>query len=43
MRIPFLSRLMEIKEFQVCVEVQKLKYLKQILKELKGGLNNGKS
>jgi len=35
MRIPFLSRLLEIKEWQIDAEKQKLKLLLKILKELR--------
>jgi len=35
MRFPFLSRLLEIKEWQIDAEKQKLKLLLKILKELR--------
>ena len=41
MKIPYLTRLMEIKEEQIDLEWMKLRLLQNILKELKGGLKNG--
>ena len=37
MRIPFLSRLLEIKEWQIASEIRKEGLLEDILKELKKG------
>ena len=42
MRIPFLSRLMEIKEWQLELECARNWYLSDILKILKGGRKDGK-
>ena len=42
MRIPFFSRLMEIKETQLAIEYEENNLLRSILEELKGGAKNGK-
>jgi len=38
----FIKRLMEIKEWQIEAELEKIRLLEAILKELKGGVKNGK-
>ena len=43
MRIPFLTRLMEIKELQLQMELQRTMTLIDILQELRRGLKDGKN